>query len=220
MQNYLVTSNMTALPWIHPLLKLFLMNIPKIADHVPHMPSLDGTLEPVLNIIIAIKFVSPTPIQFTLDKLYLVLPKKIITTATATNIIIATTKDLNAAFKQTIKNPSLPPYNTTTSKSLFKLDLILSNASYARTSQQYPIFKLPRVSTPKPVAAPPRVSPSTTKDFCNISPTTQKYCRDILSSKSKTSPQNHLLFLHHLNSIPNFTLALALLITLMLPLKP
>ena len=74
MQNYLVTSNMTALPWIHPLLKLFFMNIPKIAAHVLHMPSLDGTLDPVLDIIIAITFVYPTPIQFALDKMNLGLP--------------------------------------------------------------------------------------------------------------------------------------------------
>ena len=105
--------------------------------------------------------------------------KLIITTATTPNIIIATTKDLTAALKQTNKNPLLPPYDTTTSKSLFQLYLILSTASSVLTSQQSPNFKLPRVFTPKPVAAPPRVSPSGTQDFHNISPTTQKHCRDI-----------------------------------------
>ena len=71
MHKYLVNSTMTALPQIHPVLKLFFTNIPKIASHVIHMLSLGGTFDPVLDIIVAIKFVSPPPIQFALEKLYL-----------------------------------------------------------------------------------------------------------------------------------------------------
>ena len=43
--------------------------------------------------------------------------------------------------------------------------------------------------TSKLISAPPRVSPSTTQDFYNISPTTQRHCRDIWVAKSKTSPK-------------------------------
>ena len=45
------------------------------------------------------------------------------------------------------------------------------------------------MATPKLVAAPPRVSPSTTQDFHNISLTTKKHRRDLRSSKTKTSPK-------------------------------
>ena len=43
------------------------------------------------------------------------------------------------------------------------------------------------VSTPKPVAAPPRVSPSTTQYFYNISSKSQKHCRYLQSVKAKNS---------------------------------
>ena len=68
---------------------------------------------------------------------------------------------------------------------------IFSNASSVLKPRQSSIFKLPRVSTPKSFAAPPRVSPSTQK-IHNISPTTQKHRRDLRSAKSKTSPKNHI----------------------------
>ena len=41
-------------------------------------------------------------------------------TTTATDIIIATTKDLTAALKNINKNPLLPPYDTITHKALLK----------------------------------------------------------------------------------------------------
>ena len=56
MQNYLVTSTITALPWIHLLLKFFFVNVPNIAAHGLHMTSPDGISSPVLKIIIAVKF--------------------------------------------------------------------------------------------------------------------------------------------------------------------
>ena len=106
-------------------------------------------------------------------------------TATATNIIIATTKYLNTALKQINKNPLMPPSDTITRKSLFQLDSIFYNASYALKSKQPPILKLP----PKPIALPPRVFPSTTQDFHNIYLTTQKHRRDIRDEKPKNSPK-------------------------------
>ena len=106
-------------------------------------------------------------------------------TPTATNIIIATTKYLNTALKQINKNPLMPPSDTITCKSLFQLDSIFYNASYALKSKQPPILKLP----PKPIALPPRVFPSTTQDFHNIYLTTQKHRRDIRDEKPKNSPK-------------------------------
>ena len=70
-------------------------------------------------------------------------------TATAADIIIATTQYSTSALKQTSKNPLIPPSDTITRKSLFQIDYIFSNASSALKSQQSPVFKLPRVSTPK-----------------------------------------------------------------------
>ena len=116
--------------------------------------------------------------------------KLVIPTATATDIIIATAKDLTSALKKINKNLLLTPSDAITRISLFQLDSIFSNDCSALKSQQSPILKLPRVSTKKPVAALQRVSPSTAKDFHNISPTAQKHCRDIRSSKSKTSPKS------------------------------
>ena len=74
MHKYLVTSTMTVLPWIHPVLKFFFMNALEIATNGLRMPSLDGTLSPVLNIIFAIKFGYLPPIQFELEKLSLGFP--------------------------------------------------------------------------------------------------------------------------------------------------
>ena len=165
---------MTALPWLQPVLKFFFMKYLKIAARGLHIPSLYGTLAPVLNIIAAIKFGYLPPIQFALEKLSWFPHKLITSTGTATDIIMVTTKDLTAALKQTNKNTLLPLSDTITHKAPFKLDSIFYNASSALKSQQSPIFKFPRVSTPNSVAAPPRVSPSTTQDFHNIPPTTQK----------------------------------------------
>ena len=111
--------------------------------------------------------------------------------STATKIIIATTKDLTVSLKQTNKNHLLPPSDTITHKLLFQIDSIFSNASSSMKSQQSPTFRLPRVSTSKTFAAPPRASPYTTQYFHSISPTTQKHRRDIQAVKSKTSLKYH-----------------------------
>ena len=76
MHKYLITSTITALPWLYWVLKFFLMDVLKIAVHGLHMPSLDGTLAPVLNIIVAIKFESLQLIKFALDNLSLGFPTK------------------------------------------------------------------------------------------------------------------------------------------------
>ena len=109
--------------------------------------------------------------------------------ATATDIIISTTKYLTAALEQINKNHLLPPSDTITRKALYQLGYIFSNAYSSLKPQQPPTFKLTRVFTQKPIAEPPRVSPSITKDFHNISPTTQKNLRDIRAAKSKASPK-------------------------------
>ena len=78
----------------------------------------------------------------------------------------------------------MPPSDNITCKSLFQLDSIFYNASYALKSKQPPILKLP----PKPIALPPRVFPSTTQDFHNIYLTTQKHSRDIRDEKPIALP--------------------------------
>ena len=143
--------------------------------------------------------------------------KLIMPTATATEIIIATAKDLTAALRQINQNPLLPPYYTITCKELFQLNSIFSNASSTIKSQQPPTFKLPMVFTPKPIAAPPRVSPSTTQDFI-IYPLQHKNIADIFEPPNPKLLQKHQRFLiHHPNSSPTLTLTLHLLTTLMLP---
>ena len=77
---------------------------------------------------------------------------------------------------------------------LVKIESIFSNASSLLKPQQLPIFKLTRVYTPKPVAAPPRVSPSTTQDFHNISPTTQKIAHIFEPPNTKILQKQHLYF--------------------------
>ena len=72
---------------------------------------------------------------------------------------------------------------------IFQLDYIISNASSEIKSQRPPIFKLPSVSNPKPIEAPPRVSPYTTQYFHNISTTTLKHHRDPQAAKSKNYPK-------------------------------
>ena len=115
--------------------------------------------------------------------------KLIMPTDGTTNIIIVTAKYLTLALKKINKNPILPPSDTITRKAFFQLDSVFSNVSSALKSKQPPIFEIPRVSTPKPVAAPPRLYPSTTQGFHNIFPTTQKHCRGLQAAKSKNSPK-------------------------------
>ena len=107
-------------------------------------------------------------------------------TTTTSDIIIVTSKYLPTSLKQTNKNSLLPSYDTITRKEKFQLDSIFYNFSPLLNSLKSPIFKLPKVPTPKPVAASPRVSPSTTEDFQSISPTTQKQHRYLCSTKSRT----------------------------------
>ena len=123
----------------------------------------------------------------------------------------------NCRIERNKNNNLLPISDTIAHKALFQLNSIFSNASSVLKPRQSSIFKLPRVSTPKSFAAPPRVSPSTQK-IHNISPTTQKHCRDLRSAKSKTSPKNHI-FNHHPTLSPTLYLAPPLLLTLMLPLQ-
>ena len=65
---------------------------------------------------------------------------------------------------------------------------------YIKTTTN-PYLKLPRVTTPKPVSAPTRVSPSTIQYFHNISPTTQNHCRALWAVKAKNTPKtSHLTY--------------------------
>ena len=52
----------------------FVTNVLKITTSGLHLPSLDGIVSPVLNIIVAIKFGSLPPIQFALEKMSLSFP--------------------------------------------------------------------------------------------------------------------------------------------------
>ena len=140
-------------------------------------------------------------------------------TAAATDIIIASEKYLTTALRQINKNPLLPTSDTITHKALFQLDSIFYNAYYILKPQQPPTFKLPRVFTPKPIPAPPRVSPSTVQDFHNISPTTQNHHRDLRAAKSKASPKKSPFSSPSPNSSPTLTLTLPLFTTLIQPLK-
>ena len=143
--------------------------------------------------------------------------KSIMSTTTATDINIATAKDLTAASRQINKNPLLPPYDTITCKEIFQLDSIFYNAYSALKPQPPPTFKLPRLFTPKPISSPPRVSSSITQYFYNIYPTTQKHCRDLWVTKPKASPKTSPFSYPSPNSSPTLTLTLPLLTTLMLP---
>ena len=99
---------------------------------------------------------------------------------------------MTAVLRQINKNHLLPPSDTITHKELFQLYYILSNTSPAKKPQEPPTFKLPVVFTQKPISAPPRVSPSITQNFHNISPTTQKHCRDLWATEHKSSPKTSL----------------------------
>ena len=66
---------MTTLPWLHLLLKFFFVNVLNIAACGLHMLSMDGKADPVLNIIVATKFVSLPPIKFALDKISIGFPE-------------------------------------------------------------------------------------------------------------------------------------------------
>ena len=74
MHKYLVTSYVTVIPWLCPVLKFFFMNIQKIAARGIHMPSLYGASTSVLNIIGAIKFEYLSPIQLLLKNISLGYP--------------------------------------------------------------------------------------------------------------------------------------------------
>ena len=115
----------------------------------------------------------------------------------------------NCNIEKPQKSSPLPPSDTITRKALFQLNSIFSNTSSAIKSQQSPILKLPGVSTPKTVTAPPRVPQSTTQYF-TISSLQHKSIADIFEpSNPKLLQKHHLFFLHHLNSSPTFSLSLA-----------
>ena len=117
----------------------------------------------------------------------------IIRTVTATEIFIATPKDLIVPLRQIKENPLLQPYYTITRKARFQLNSIFSNASSTLKPQQPPTFKLPRVFTPKPIAAPLMLSPSTTQDF-TISPLQHKNIADVFKPPNPKLLQKHHIF--------------------------
>ena len=190
--KYLVIPTITALPWLNPASKFFFVNAPKVAAHGIHMNSTDGTSAPVWELLLPSNWDTCHQFSSHRKKCLLVSHKPIMPTATATDIIIATSKYLTAALRQINKKPLMPPSDTITRKALLQLYSILSNASSALKPQQPPTFKLPMLFTTKPIITSLRVSPSTTQDFHNISPTKKKHCRDIQASKpkdyQKTSP--------------------------------
>ena len=96
-------------------------------------------------------------------------------TDTATDIIIATAKYLTAALKQ-------PPQKTSTyaiqyhhTQSTLSAQFHFLQCLVCTKITTINLFKLPRVSTPKPVAAPPRVSPCTTQDLPYNTKSSQRY---------------------------------------------
>ena len=95
----------------------------------------------------------------------------------------------NCSIEINQQNPLFPPSDIITHKTLFQINSTFSNDSSALKLQQSTILKLPSLPTPKPVAAPTRVSPSTTQHFHNISLTTTKKRRDLQPTKAKPNPK-------------------------------
>jgi hypothetical protein len=88
-------------------------------------------------------------------------------TSSATDILLATAKDLTAALRQSQRNPLLPPPDTQTRQALVQLNEIFSNATKPNVTTN---ATLPRVPNDKPptAAALPRVPLTTTSDYLTM----------------------------------------------------
>jgi hypothetical protein len=88
-------------------------------------------------------------------------------TASTTNILIATAKDLTTALRQSQRNPLLPPPDTQTRQGLIKLNKIFSNAPKPSSTTDADLPRVPTATsrTPAPL---PRVLPTTTKEYLNM----------------------------------------------------
>jgi len=97
-------------------------------------------------------------------------------TASATDILLATAKDLTAALRQHQQNPLLPPPDTQTRHALTKLNEIFSNATKQQEEIPATLPRVPAIQIKTPVTLP-RVPATTTEGYLNMIATNQRLRR-------------------------------------------
>jgi len=99
-------------------------------------------------------------------------------TANATDILLATAKDLTAALRQHQQNPLLPPPDTQTRHALTKLNEIFSNATKQQEEIPATLPRVPTIQIKTPVTLP-RVPATTTEGYLDITATNRRLRRQM-----------------------------------------
>jgi hypothetical protein len=110
-------------------------------------------------------------------------------TSRATDILLATTKDLTAALCQSQCNPLLPPPDTQTRQASIQLNGIFSNVTKPAVATNAALPRVPNVTIPTH-AALRRVPLTTTRDYLTMTATNCRLCRQNQhpSKKASSSP--------------------------------
>ena len=107
--------------------------------------------------------------------------------ASATNILLATAKDLTEALCQSQRNPLIPPPDTQTRNVLVKLNEIFSNVTKPAESTHNNLPRVPMITIKTP-ADLPRVPPITTTGFIDMTATNRRIFRQ--NNKAKIYTKN------------------------------
>jgi hypothetical protein len=108
-------------------------------------------------------------------------------TSSATDILLATAKDLTAALQQTQGNPLLPPPDTQTRQALIQLNDIFSNVTKPEVNKNVALPRVPNVTLPNH-AALPRVPPTTTTEYLTMTATNRRLRRQNQQPSKASSP--------------------------------
>jgi hypothetical protein len=108
-------------------------------------------------------------------------------TSSATDILLATAKDLTAALRQSQRNPLLPPPNTQTRQALVQLKEIFSNVTKPTITTNAALPRVPNVKIPTH-AALPRVPLTTTNDYLTMTATNRRLRRQNQHLSKKAPP--------------------------------
>jgi hypothetical protein len=121
-------------------------------------------------------------------------------TSSATDILLATAKDLTAALRQSQRNPLLPPPDTKTRQALVQLDEIFSNVTKPTITTNAAFPRVPNVKIPTH-AALPRVPLTTTNDYLTMTATNRRIRQQNQHPSKKAPPATPpLSSLPHLES--------------------
>ena len=192
MLKYTEPLTLTKHRWLHQEQRYLSTNAQKTENPMPSIP----LVGPCLNHYRCYRVYIPSTNSFCIANTVDWFPHNIkMPTANATDILLATAKDLTAALRQHQQNPLLPPPDTQTRHALTKLNEIFSNATKQQEEIPATLPRVPTIQIKTPVTLP-RVPATTTEGYLDMTATNRRLRRqkkkpNAQKTKSKKTPKKN-----------------------------